>query len=355
MNNEQIDVLRRTIAKGCTNDEFELFLQVCIRTGLDPFARQICPVSRWDKKEGRNVMSIQVQVDGFRVLAQRTGQYAGSDRALFDEGLSLFEHMRQKRGLPLTCYMTVYRIVSGQRCAFTSEIAWNDFYPGDKLGFMWNAKPYQMMAKAAESQALRKAFQLELSNLSTEEETAIEMTTVVSRPTAARSASWMDAQRQLNSATTAKEVGELMDQFRNQFPVGEYELQRANTIALERIAMEAERPVSQTTLPKKNIPKTETGVNFFRVKTGYGKQTLEEIANSIGLPLSSAEMTVEQQTMMITAILVRWYEQKTSIATEKVLTLVKTAIEKTEWKTEQELWDELSLSVEAYQEEMKDW
>lgn len=246
---EQVELLKTTIAKGLSDLELQLFLNVCDRTGLDPFARQICPVLRVDRKTGKTVLSIQVQIDGYRQIAQNTGEYAGCDRALFDEGLTLYEHLQAKRGKPKTCTITVYRLIKGVRCPFTADVSWDDFYPGDKLGFMWNSKPHQMISKTCESQALRKAFQSELKYLKTEEEIVIESTDPSPRQVQ-RSDDWMEMQANLRTAKTVEEVNAIAVTVQNRLPMAgsRYQLEKELEIAQERLRMTA--PVAVAVTPE---------------------------------------------------------------------------------------------------------
>ena len=69
---EDIETLRATIARGATDSEMGLFVQVCQRLRLDPFAKQIYLV----KRPGQPA-SIQASIDGLRVVAERSGDYEG--------------------------------------------------------------------------------------------------------------------------------------------------------------------------------------------------------------------------------------------------------------------------------------
>lgn len=158
---EKLELLKRTICKESSDDEFKLFLHVAKRSGLDPFARQIHSVRRWSEKNNRYEMTIQVGIDGFRLIADRTGKYAGSDDPVVDSDKS-----------PTKATVTVYKMVDGVRCPFTATARWDEYYPGDKQGFMWKKMPCVMVGKCAEALALRKAFPAELSGLYTNEEMA---------------------------------------------------------------------------------------------------------------------------------------------------------------------------------------
>lgn len=74
---EDVKLIRDTICKNANENEFKLFMYQAQRTGLNPLARQIYAVKRWNSSLGREEMGIQTSIDGFRLIAERTGHYAG--------------------------------------------------------------------------------------------------------------------------------------------------------------------------------------------------------------------------------------------------------------------------------------
>ena len=153
-----VDLIRRTVAQGASPDELKLFLYTARRAGLDPLARQIYYVRRQGKG------TVQVSIDGLRLIADRTGRYAGGDAAEF-----LGE---TDAGMPAIARVTVYKMVGGVRCPFSATARWEEYYPGEAQGFTWRKMPHTMLAKCAEALALRRAFPADLSGLYTHEEMA---------------------------------------------------------------------------------------------------------------------------------------------------------------------------------------
>lgn len=155
---QHVDLIRRTVAQGASPDELKLFLYTARRAGLDPLARQIYYVRRQGKG------TVQVSIDGLRLIADRTGRYAGGDAAEF-----LGE---TDAGMPAIARVTVYKMVGGVRCPFSATARWEEYYPGEAQGFTWRKMPHTMLAKCAEALALRRAFPADLSGLYTHEEMA---------------------------------------------------------------------------------------------------------------------------------------------------------------------------------------
>lgn len=160
----QVDLIKRTICKGASNEELELFLHACRRTKLDPFMKQIYAVKRWDKKLGREVMTIQTSIDGFRVIAERTGKYAPGKK-------SEFEYGENKKITSATAY--VKKMTPDGTWHEVSATAFYEEYvqlTKEGVSSFWARMPHVMLGKCAESVALRKAFPAELSGIYTHEE-----------------------------------------------------------------------------------------------------------------------------------------------------------------------------------------
>lgn len=166
----QIDLIKRTVAKGATDDELQLFLQVCKGANLNPFMKQVFLVFRWDSKEGKNVGAIQVSIDGFRAIAEESGAYAGNEDPEFVGNETISLESKKEIHHPESAKVTVYKMVQGQRFAFVATARWDEYYPGPKMGFQWHQRPYLMLGKCAEALALRKAFPKLLSGMYAPEE-----------------------------------------------------------------------------------------------------------------------------------------------------------------------------------------
>lgn len=152
MNSEQLDLLRRTVAKGLTDDEFALYMTVAQRTGLDPFRRQIHAFKRFDPLLGRKAMAIVVGIDGYRHSASRTGEddgqrgpfWCGADRQWRDVWLD--------PDPPRAAKVFVYR--RGRRRPYSAVALWDSYVQTEETGepvAMWRKHGPGQLAKCAEA------------------------------------------------------------------------------------------------------------------------------------------------------------------------------------------------------------
>jgi phage recombination protein Bet len=164
LNKEQVALLKRTIAKNVSDDELALFMHVANRTGLDPFAKQIHAVRRWNSDMGGYAMTIQTGIDGYRLLADRTGKYSpGKD--------TIYGYDQQGNLEFATSY--IMKKVGETWFEVSATARYSEYVVKNKEGIAnknWLEKPHIMLAKCAEALALRKAFPAELSAVYIEEE-----------------------------------------------------------------------------------------------------------------------------------------------------------------------------------------
>ncbi len=168
---DQVDLIKRTIAKGSTDDELRLFVSTAQRLGLDPFARQIFAVKRYDSKERREVMSIQVSIDGFRLVAQRSAEYAGQDGPYWCGKDGVWHDIWTADEAPFAARVGVFRRgFTGALYAVARFDAYAQRTKEGNLNAMWSRMGDLMIAKCAEALALRRAFPAELSGVYTSDE-----------------------------------------------------------------------------------------------------------------------------------------------------------------------------------------
>lgn len=160
LSDSQKTMIRNTYAPGASVDEFEVLWEIAKARKLNPILKQIYFVKRWTKDRGE-VWAPQVSIDGMRAMAERTGKYDGQDEPEFVE----------ENGAVIKCTVRVYRKDWGRPAvgvAYFREYA-QKTKEGKPTKF-WADMPHVMLAKCAESIALRKAFPEDMGGLYTAEE-----------------------------------------------------------------------------------------------------------------------------------------------------------------------------------------
>lgn len=161
---EDIKIIRSTIVPGLNDNQLKLFLSVVQRTQLDPFARQIYAFASGDR------LNIQTSIDGFRLIAQRSGEYRGQTEPQWCGADGIWKNVWTEKEQPVAARVGVYREGFAQP---VYAVANYSFYAQESKNGrknIWDKGGYFMLAKCAEALALRKAFPQELSGIYTDDE-----------------------------------------------------------------------------------------------------------------------------------------------------------------------------------------
>ncbi len=172
---DKVQLLKDTVCRGATDLELALFVQVCRSKRLDPFAKQIHAVKRPQRDdrtgEYRDVMTFQTGIDGYRLIAERTGRYAGQDQPMWCGEDGEWREVWLAKTPPAAARASVYR--NGFEKPLVRVARWGAYVQTKRDGTpnsMWQKMGPEQLHKCAEALALRAAFPEELSGLYTTEE-----------------------------------------------------------------------------------------------------------------------------------------------------------------------------------------
>lgn len=185
----QLRTIKNTVASDTNDLEFDLFMEACRSYGLDPFRKQIFAVVYSKDNAARRKMSIIVSRDGHRILAQRCRDYRPASEP------PIFEYDAEAKGPTnpkgiVTCTVKLWKQDNrGEWYPVVGQADWDEFAPlkeewaPDENGRraptgkmtldasgQWAKMPKVMIAKCAESQALRAGWPDQFGGVYSEEE-----------------------------------------------------------------------------------------------------------------------------------------------------------------------------------------
>jgi phage recombination protein Bet len=164
---KQLAALRQIGVDRASNGDLAVFMHVCQRTGLDPFARQIYMIQR----DGKQV--IQTGIDGMRLVARRAVDRNGETLSIGSPEWcgpdGVWRDVWLHDEPPAAARVTVTR--GGG--TFTGLALWREYVQTKRDGtitMMWRTRSAGQLAKCAEALALRKACPQDLSGIYSDDE-----------------------------------------------------------------------------------------------------------------------------------------------------------------------------------------
>ena len=162
----KIELIKKTVAKGATNDELGMFMHLCQTYQLDPFRKEI-----WFIKRG-NDPTIMTSRDGYLKIAQNDPNFVGLQGFVVKEGdhfeidaesFKVIHRFGTKRGKTLGAWAAAYHRTRKPSICF---VEFDEYY--ETKSPVWQKYPSAMIQKVAEVFVLKRQFGI--SGLVTKEE-----------------------------------------------------------------------------------------------------------------------------------------------------------------------------------------
>lgn len=179
----EMDLYRRHYAPASTtDDEWEIFKETCRVYRISPIRKQIYLVGRYDSVKKRTINVPQVSIGTLRLMALRTREFEGTTEPEWgDEDGNWFTCWPKAKGKhPYAARVGVYRknfrkpvwgVVYFHEVAQTTDVWENGRKTGEKrFTHFWEDAGIHQLAKCAEADGLRKAFEEECGGVYIHEE-----------------------------------------------------------------------------------------------------------------------------------------------------------------------------------------
>ena len=161
---EEISLIKRMYFPQGTSDlEMAYCMGVSRTLGLNPITKEIHFVPRRQQVNGQWVNKVEPMVgrDGFLSIAHRSGEFDGMSVTSDIKPTPVYKDGRWTYNDDLVATCSVYR--TGRTHPVVVEVSFHEYVQTDSNGQptkFWREKGETMLKKVAESQALRKAFNI---------------------------------------------------------------------------------------------------------------------------------------------------------------------------------------------------
>ncbi len=163
-----LELLRRAKYSTLTGDWWKYFQALCKERKVNIWSDELFPRLIPDVATNSFRLALVVKIELMRNRACRSKRFAGMDNPI----------RHYKSGVIQSVTMTIYRLIGGERCPFTTTVSFDEFKPY-AMGDWPSKQPGEWLEKCCESKLLRRAFAEYIGDMYSQE----EMMHVENKPT----------------------------------------------------------------------------------------------------------------------------------------------------------------------------